>query len=1010
MTRVPKIWATSVTTLLILCLMVLPAFAACTTPAGNAGDVVFSSLSGQMAYCNGTSWIGMGVNQPVGFGTLTPTDFCTATSGTQISCTTATINLSSQASGTVQAAQFPALTGDVTTTAGSLATTISANKVLMADIAQIAGLSVLGNTGSSTGNVGPITGTANQVLVVNSAGTGLVFGPLNLSSVAAITGTLGTANGGTGLGTYNKGDILYASASNTLSALPIGTSGYILTASAGGIPVWSPAPASGVTSFSAGTTGLTPASASTGAIVLSGVLVVANGGTGLATLTSNVIYKGNGTGNLAVSGLTDNGTIVSSSESIDATGNGYLTEIANGTVATVLNSLAKLDASGKATAALVSDTDGVIGIVVGGAGTSGTAQIAINGQAICNFDGTAVVGHFVTISSTTAGDCHDTGAATRSTTAQTIGRVLTGGTTATVALGLNGAGGGAASGSTGYVQFNNSGAFLGTSNLFWDNTNNRLGIGSPAPTVGLDLSQKTDAIALPVGTTGTRPTCSVGVNGALRYNSTIPAVEACVNGAWVSVGAGGGQLLGSYSSGTPVSNYSVVFTGAAGSAPSFSGSTLTLASNTAYIVVETWGGGGGGAGGGIGGVAGNGTASGSTCFGTNSTACTSPTVSATGGGGGATGGGNGGTGGAGSGGDVNLTGGGGGAGISTNVSSVVAGGAGGNAPRGGGAGLMNYTGNEPSGAAYGGGGAGGGIANVNSTPGDGGGGGGYASKFINNPAGNYYYTIGGGGSGGNGGTNGYNGGPGGAGGITITAYSSGSTQAFNMGTQATGTLGVANGGTGTTTPFTQGSVVFAGASGVYSQDNANLFYDATNHRLGIGTSSPQNLLDVNGAASIGYNVAAPTNGLIVSGNVGIGTTGPTAALDITRPASTAVAMHFIQTGQAEATLGHLSNDANFYITNTYGIGAGGLGTAAKSITLANTGNVGIGTANPSGILHSYAASNGRPYFESGSGINHVQLHSITAAATTEANLYLRMVLPFLALSRQSQMVAFGFRR
>ncbi len=151
-----------------------------------------------------------------------------------------------------------------------------------------------------------------------------MFGPLNLSSVAAITGTLGTANGGTGLGTHNKGDILYASASNTLSALPIGTSGYILTASAGGIPVWSPAPASGVTSFSAGTTGLTPASASTGAIVLSGVLVVANGGTGLATLTSNVIYKGNGTGNLAVSGLTDNGTIVSSSESIDATGNGYM--------------------------------------------------------------------------------------------------------------------------------------------------------------------------------------------------------------------------------------------------------------------------------------------------------------------------------------------------------------------------------------------------------------------------------------------------------------------------------------------------------------------------------------------------------------------------------------------------------------------------------------------------------------------------------------------------------------
>ena len=42
-------------------------------------------------------------------------------------------------------------------------------------------------------------------------------------------------------------------------------------------------------------------------------------------------------------------------------------------------------------------------------------------------------------------------------------------------------------------------------------------------------------------------------------------------------------------------------------------------------------------------------------------------------------------------------------------------------------------------------------------------------------------------------------------------------------------------------------------------------------KVGIGTASPQNLLDVNGAASIGYNVAAPSGGLIVSGVVNIGT-------------------------------------------------------------------------------------------------------------------------------------------
>lgn len=49
---------------------------------------------------------------------------------------------------------------------------------------------------------------------------------------------------------------------------------------------------------------------------------------------------------------------------------------------------------------------------------------------------------------------------------------------------------------------------------------------------------------------------------------------------------------------------------------------------------------------------------------------------------------------------------------------------------------------------------------------------------------------------------------------------------------------VTSGGTGTTTQFTQGSVVYAGANGVYSQDNATLFWDLTNKRLGIGTVSP----------------------------------------------------------------------------------------------------------------------------------------------------------------------------
>ena len=60
----------------------------------------------------------------------------------------------------------------------------------------------------------------------------------------------------------------------------------------------------------------------------------------------------------------------------------------------------------------------------------------------------------------------------------------------------------------------------------------------------------------------------------------------------------------------------------------------------------------------------------------------------------------------------------------------------------------------------------------------------------------------------------------------------------------TGTLPVANGGTGTATAFTTGSVVFAGASGAYSQSNTKLFWDNTNNRLGINTGSPQTQLTV----------------------------------------------------------------------------------------------------------------------------------------------------------------------
>lgn len=119
--------------------------------------------------------------------------------------------------------------------------------------------------------------------------TSLTFGTTGLTpnsvttGAVSVAGTLVAANGGTGFSTYAAGDLIYASAINTLSKLAAGTDGHILTL-AGGVPTWA-ASTGGVTSFSGGTTGLTPAGVTTGAILLAGTLAVANGGTGVTTST-----------------------------------------------------------------------------------------------------------------------------------------------------------------------------------------------------------------------------------------------------------------------------------------------------------------------------------------------------------------------------------------------------------------------------------------------------------------------------------------------------------------------------------------------------------------------------------------------------------------------------------------------------------------------------------------------------------------------------------------------------
>ena len=100
-------------------------------------------------------------------------------------------------------------------------------------------------TGTTNGTISvtPSGGTATDVSV-KGLGTAAYtassdYAPYshNHSASNINSGTLAIARGGTGLTSYTKGDILYASADNTLSKLAKGTDGQVLKLS-NGVPVW----------------------------------------------------------------------------------------------------------------------------------------------------------------------------------------------------------------------------------------------------------------------------------------------------------------------------------------------------------------------------------------------------------------------------------------------------------------------------------------------------------------------------------------------------------------------------------------------------------------------------------------------------------------------------------------------------------------------------------------------------------------------------------------------------
>lgn len=289
----------------------------------NGTDVVEA-----ITYTNAAIYPGAGI--PNSTGTAWGTSYTTTGTGTVVALATSpsltTPLLGTPTSGTLtNCTGLPISTGvsGLGTGVGTFLTTPSSANLASA---------VTDETGS-----GSLVFATSPTLVTPALGTpssGTLTSCTGLPLTTGVTGTLGTTNGGTGLGggtPFNLNGAVYASSTSALTTgtLPVASGGTGVTSSTGtGSVVLSASPAltgtptaptpltadnsttiattayvvnkigaisSGVTTFSAGTTGLTPSTATSGAVTLAGTLAVANGGTGATTAANARTNLGLGT-------------------------------------------------------------------------------------------------------------------------------------------------------------------------------------------------------------------------------------------------------------------------------------------------------------------------------------------------------------------------------------------------------------------------------------------------------------------------------------------------------------------------------------------------------------------------------------------------------------------------------------------------------------------------------------------------------------------------------------------
>ena len=262
-------------------------------------------------------------------------------------------------------------------------------------------------------------------------------------------------------------------------------------------------------------------------------------------LDSNKDYTG--VRNLTISGELDAGSLdISGDADIDGTLEADAITIAGVTLAeTIADTVGAMVSSNTESGITVAyqDADNTLDFTIGtlNQNTTGSAATLTTARTIggTSFDGSANIA--VGLADTT----------TALATARTIGGTSFDGT-ANIAVGLAATTTALATARTiGGVSFDGTAnivpttfaaaTFSGDLNvdsgvLFADVSTNRVGVNQASPDVSLDLGANTDAVHVPVGTTGERPGSAAA--GYFRYNSSLAQFEGYTD-AWGAIGGGG---------------------------------------------------------------------------------------------------------------------------------------------------------------------------------------------------------------------------------------------------------------------------------------------------------------------------------------------------------------------------------------------------------------------------------------------------------------------------------------